>query len=114
MPLYQSMLRGTTRIEISGPLQRPALHSWQITDAIRVSLLEGCRTWADGLCLPHLAFPWFRIPAPECSLSAWSNLTALSVGDALFLSKSPGQESPSLPFSCFAALNWYYISILDF
>jgi len=34
------MLRGTTRIEIACPLQKPTLHSWHITDAIRVSLLE--------------------------------------------------------------------------
>ena len=53
----------------------------------------------------------FRIPAPECSLIAWPNVTALSVGDAIFLSKFLGQESPSQPFSCFAALNWSYINI---
>ena len=39
----------------------------------------------------------FRIPAPECSLIARSNMTALSVGDALALSKSRRQESPSQP-----------------
>jgi hypothetical protein len=62
---------------------------------------------AGSCCLPKAALilarsdawcfiPWFEIPAPECSLIAASNLTALSVGDALFLSKSCRPESPSL------------------
>ena len=117
------MLRGTTRIE-SGSLQKPKLHSWHVTNVRRTFLLittgfalnypicQSRRSQRQPFKYLNRYCQYFRMPAPECSLIAWPNVTALSVGDAVFLSKFLGQESPSQPFSCFAALNWYYINII--
>lgn len=84
-----------------------------VPPALRLPILPALPTHTRNVC-QRISLLKFQNISSGVFPFAESNLTALSVGDAIFLSKSCWQESPSQLLSCFAALNWYYDSTIGF